>query len=112
MNTQKTAHSAEEYLHACIEAEGGSLLWNRAEDGRWYQAQIVVDLLDSSLLLFWGGPLKNRNTGKTLHLDPMDTQARRTLVRRLCCPPCPAWLHPGRADHPAASTKVRAVQLG
>ncbi len=85
MNTQKTAHRAEEYLHACIEAGGGSLLWNRAEDGRWYQAQIVVDLLDASLLLLrWGGPHKNRNAGKTVLLDPLDADARRTLVRRLC----------------------------
>ncbi len=85
MNTQKTAHRAEGYLHACIEAGGGSLLWNRAEDGRWYQAQVVVDLLDASLLeLRWGGPLKNRNAGKTVLLDPLDSDARRTLVRRLC----------------------------
>ncbi|WP_312283465.1 hypothetical protein [Candidatus Igneacidithiobacillus taiwanensis] len=85
MNTQKTAYRAEEYLYACIAAGGGSLLWNRAEDGRWYQAQVVVDLFDSSLLeLRWGGPLKNRNAGKTVFLDPLDAAARRTLVRRLC----------------------------
>jgi len=85
MNAQKTAHRAEEYLHICIAAGGGSLLWNRAEDGRWYQAQVVVDLFDSSLLeLRWGGPLKNRNAGKTVLLDPLDADTRRTLVRRLC----------------------------
>jgi len=74
-----------DHLLALIDRRGGRVLWNRERDGRWYQAQILVDLFDATeIRLNWGGTRRSRGGCRSIIVDGIAESARRTLVRRLC----------------------------
>lgn len=85
MNLDKTVNDDTERLLALIARRGGRLVWTRDRDGRWYQAQILVDLFDTTeLRLWWGGPSRSRGGGMTYCLDGLDGDRINALAARLC----------------------------
>jgi hypothetical protein len=85
MKRSSTVHEDTEHLMALIDRRGGRVLWSREKDGRWYQAQVLVDLFDTTeIRLDWGGPRRSRGGYRSITIDGIAEPARRTLVRRLC----------------------------
>ncbi len=80
-----TVNEDTEYLLALIDRRGGRALWTREQDGRWYQAQVLVDLFDSTQIwLDWGGPRRSRSGHGRIAVDEIAESSRRSLIRRLC----------------------------